>query len=306
MKMKALSHYNNDRTTKYGDCILGYKGTQLLVYDCGHQKHAEYVERFLQEHLEIKDVSIVISHNDSDHTDGIMPLMEYLNGEEYSVTLYTSLYLKHVNEIQKMLDDGRRTKNATCEHILVLFDHIKEIVEKAQEYGFIVEDALLDTELELGVIAGPSEANFIEVVTKAIESDGSGTSGGETVMNAASVQLKCTLENDEVLLLCGDASPEYIENLGEYDIIQLPHHGQLADAEKIFEKLEDPYIKEYLISDNTGTGEKSGGSDDLVKEMKKNSFSPAYNTRNGIVDLPIHVSNSTTRRPGVNLGCCGL
>lgn len=306
MKMKALSNYGNDKTTKYGDCILGYDDSQLLVYDCGHEKHAESVISFLEEHVGIKDVSIVISHNDSDHTDGILLLMEKLDDEDYSVTVYTSLYLKSINEIQKMLDDGRRTKNKTCEHILELFNHIAEIVTAAEGYGFAVENALPDTDVGLGVIVGPSEENFVEVVTKAIESDGTGTSGGETVMNAASIQLKCTLQDDEIVLLCGDASPDYIENLEDYDIIQLPHHGQSADAEKIFKALDDPYIKEYLISDNTGSGEKSGGSADLEKEMKKNGFSPAHNTQHGVVDLPKQTSIQTNRRTGVYLGCFGL
>lgn len=35
MKLKALSHYDNDMDTRFGDCILLYDETSLVVYDCG-------------------------------------------------------------------------------------------------------------------------------------------------------------------------------------------------------------------------------------------------------------------------------
>ena len=54
----------------------------------------------------------------------------------------------------------------------------------------------------------------------------------------------------------------------------------------IFDSLEDPYCKEFLISDNTGSGYNSGGSDKLVKKMKQEKFTPAYNTKEGVVELP--------------------
>lgn len=37
---------------------------------------------------------------------------------------------------------------------------------------------------------------------------------------------------------------------------------------KIFDALEDSYIKEFLVSDNTGSGATSGGSDKLIEYMK--------------------------------------
>lgn len=48
MKLKALSNYDGDKSTRFGDCILIYDLTSMIVYDCGHGKHAEYVESFLQ------------------------------------------------------------------------------------------------------------------------------------------------------------------------------------------------------------------------------------------------------------------
>ena len=304
MKLKALSHYG-DKDTRFGDCIVGFGEQTLLVYDCGHKQHAETVENFLNENNEITNISIVISHNDADHTDGILPLLEFLKDKDYDVTVYTSLYLKSVQKIHDMLDDGRRKKNKTCEHILELFEHIAEIVTTAEESGFLVENALSETNIGIGKIVGPTEDEFVQVVAKAIEEDGQGSIDGETVMNAASVQLKVVLDDGSVLLLCGDATPEYIQDIDSYDIIQLPHHGQLADAEAIFEKLDDAYSKEYLISDNTGSAHNSGGSDKLVEKMKKDKFSPAYNTQNGVIDLPQNnmvntgVGNKTL---GVRLG----
>lgn len=44
MKLKALSQYDGDKDTRFGDCILIYNNSSLIVYDCGHIKHAEYVE----------------------------------------------------------------------------------------------------------------------------------------------------------------------------------------------------------------------------------------------------------------------
>lgn len=123
-------------------------------------------------------------------------------------------------------------------------------------------------------------------------------------MNAASVQLMCKLDNAQTILLCGDASPSYLHNLDSYSIIQLPHHGQLDNAQKIFEKLKDPYNKTYLISDNTGSGATSGGSDKLVQYMKDERYSPAQNTKVGVVIIPgIGFGSVTSSKPqGVKLG----
>lgn len=103
MKLQALSHYDDDMDTRYGDCIMLLDDTSLIVYDCGHQRHADEVEAYLEKHLAIKDVHIVISHNDSDHINGISALMEYLYENNYTVTLYTSLYLKATKEILDIL-----------------------------------------------------------------------------------------------------------------------------------------------------------------------------------------------------------
>lgn len=304
MKLKALSHYDDDKDTRYGDCILLYDNTSLIVYDCGHTRHAQEVESFLEANSLISQVYIVVSHNDSDHTNGVIELLEYLYNEQYMVTVYSSLYLKSARKVLDVLDDERRTLPATKKHILEKFDNIKEIVEKAQEYGFTVKDAAVNTKVAIGTIAGPTEDEFVEVVAQAIEDDSVTKIEGETVMNAASVQLKCELDGAQTILLCGDASPSYLHNLDSYEIIQLPHHGKLDDAQRIFEELKDSYSKTYLVSDNTGSGATSGGSDELVEYMQEEYYTPALNTRNGVVDIPKKgFANISVSKPqGVKLG----
>lgn len=309
MKLTALSHYSGDMNTRYGDCILVYDDTRLIVYDCGHEKHAEEVEGFLRKNSSISQVHIVVSHNDSDHTDGIVSLMEYLYTKKYAVTVYTSLYLKSTDKVLEILDDGRRTPKATREHILKIFNKICDIVLKAQEYGFAVKDARINTLVSDGAIVGPKEEEFAGVVAAAIEAENTGKKiDGETVMNAASVQLKVRLDNRETVLLCGDATPEYLHNLNIYDVIQLPHHGKLDNAVSIFGKLNDRYGKIYLISDNTGSGVTSGGSDELVKYLEEEKFSAGQikNTKNKEVNIPEsfvgNIGSNCSRTQGVRLG----
>ena len=309
MKIRALSHYDGDTDTRYGDCILGYNDTILIVYDCGHKKHAEEVESFLSKNSSISQVHIVVSHNDSDHTDGINGLMDYLYTNQYTVTVYTSLYLKSTDKVLEILNDSRRTPKATREHILEIFDKIRDIVMQAQEYGFTVKDAKANTLVSEGVIVGPKEEEFAGVIAAAILAENTGEKiDGETVMNAASVQLKIRLDNKETVLLCGDATPEYLHNLNIYDVIQLPHHGKLDNAKTVFEKLNDEYGKTYLISDNTGAGATSGGSDKLIEYMKEEKFSKEQikNTKNKIINIPEKLDGKVgcdgNKTQGVRLG----
>lgn len=94
----------------------------------------------------------------------------------------------------------------------------------------------------------------------------------------------------------------YLHNINSYDLIQLPHHGKLDSAIVIFDKLTDSYSKDYLVSDNTGSGATSGGSDNLVEYMKTEHYSPALNTKNGVVYLPKSKNNLNNRTQGVKLG----
>ena len=304
MKLKALSHYAGDIDTRFGDCILLYDATTLIVYDCGNERHAEEVEKFLKNNSLISEVHVVISHNDEDHTKGVITLFDRLYDEGYDVTVYSSLYLKSAKKVLDILDDDRRTLKGTKERILKTFDHIKEIVEKAQEYNFTVKDAAVNTKVASGSIVGPTEDEFVNVVAQAVEDDKVTKYEGETVMNAASVQLKCKVDDGKSVLLCGDATPAFLHNLNVYGVIQLPHHGKLDNAQEIFDKLTDSYSKIYLISDNTGSGPTSGGSDKLVEYMKDELYDPALNTKNGVVNYPKNggINVSVKKTQGVKLG----
>lgn len=311
MKLKALSHYNDDTDTRFGDCILLYEATTLIIYDCGHTLHSETVQSFLLGKPLITQVYIVVSHNDSDHTNGVVGLLEWLSTHsKYTVKVYTHKYLKHVDTILDKIDDGRRSRERLKEALLAEFNNIKTIIETAQKCGFSTIEALSGTDVGECTIVGPTVDEFTDVAAQAIDSRVDNNIGEgyaeETVMNAASVQLKCKLDNAATVLLCGDASPDYLHNINSYDIIQLPHHGQLEDAIAIFQKLKDAYIKDYLVSDNTGSGTTSGGSDDLIKYMKDECYSPAKNTKNGTIDMPevglSGVMFTTIKREGVKLG----
>lgn len=309
MKLKALSNYEGDRDTRFGDCILLYDSTSLVVYDCGHTKHAEAVEAFLQSNQLVSQVHVVVSHNDNDHTDGVCVLLDWLHARsKYTVSVYSHQYLKHVDTILDKIDDGRRNRDSLKQSLLAEFDNIKTIIESAQACGFLTVEALSGTSVGNCTIVGPTIDEFTDVAAKAVDSRVDNNIGEghaeETVMNAASVQLKCKLDNAEIILLCGDASPSYLHNIDSYDIIQLPHHGQLDDAKAIFEELIDPYNRTYFISDNTGSAATSGGSDQLVQYMKDEKYSPALNTKSGLVLIPVsgYVSVTSRKQQGVRLG----
>ena len=289
MELKALSHYDGDLDTRFGDCMLLYDSSSLIVYDCGHTKHTETVETFLQSKT-IKQVHIVVSHNDNDHTSGICELLEWLyTRKKYSVSVYSHQYLKHVDTILDKIDDGRRNRESLKRALLAEFDNIKEIIKTAQACGFAAEEALIGIGVGNCTIVGPTEDEFTDVAARAVDNRVDNNIGEgyaeETVMNAASIQIKCKLDNADTILLCGDSSPMYMYNLDNYDIIQLPHHGQLADAEAVFSTLTNAGSKVFLVSDNTGSAKNSGGSYDLMESDAKKG-KRIKNTKNGIVELP--------------------
>ena len=312
MKLRALSHYDGDKDTRFGDCILVYDNSSLIVYDCGHAKHAEYVESFLLANSSIVSVHIVVSHNDGDHTNGVCELLEWLSlRRQYTVRVYTHQYLKRVDDIINKVDDGRRNRESLKEALLAEFDNIKKVIERAEELNFPSVEALKGTGVGSCIIVGPTVDEFTDVAAKAVDNRENGKIGEgyaeETVMNAASVQLKCTLDNGDSVLLCGDASPDYLKDLMSFNIIQLPHHGQEDNAKAVFKKLGgNAYSIAYLISDNTGSAKNSGGSDDTVKYMKSERYSPAYNTKDNIVDLPVYSKFTYSGSQGrVRLGDLG-
>lgn len=292
MKIIALSHYNGDMDTRFGDCILLIDNNSIVIYDCGHEKHAEYVENYIRTHKEIDKISIVISHNDSDHTKGVCSLMDWCEENAINdVTVYAHLYLKYVDDIlPKIQNKKQKQRENLKDDILEQFNHICEIVNKAEEYCYAVVNAEKGIRIGGCMIVGPEKDEITDTVARAVDERQEDTIGEglaeETVMNAASVQLKFLFDNNSTGILCGDASPAFLKNLSQYDFIQLPHHGQKDDAEEIFRKLGGyAHSKSYLISDNTGSAENSGGSEKLIRFMNDEKYKAAYNTKNGIVEV---------------------
>ena len=308
MRLKVLCNYDRDTETKFGDCILLYDNDNLVIYDCGHEKHAETVVEFLESNTSVSNVMIVVSHDHEDHTDGIEKLFEFLSETSHNVTVYTPLYLKDTRVVLDILDDDKRTLPATKKNILKIFDGLAAIVSSATELGFSVENARIGTTIAGASceIVGPTEEEFAEVVAEAIKTDGEGNIDGETVMNAASVQLMCSLNNNKRVLLCGDASPKYLRNLEDYRIVQLPHHGKLSSAEAVFEKISKLIgYYTFIISDNTGNS--NGGSDDLMAS-EASSAVEIMNTKDGdVIELGgIHIyarAEEASQRHGI---CGGL
>ena len=305
MKIKALSHYNEDFDTRFGDCILVYDNSRLIIYDCGHSYHAEFIKSFLRENKSVSEVYIVVSHNDNDHTSGVCDLLRWLSKNGYTTSIYTHQYLRYVDTILDKIDDGRRNRESLKRALLAEFDNIREIIETAQKCEISTYEALSGTSFAGATIAGPTINEFTDVAAKAVDSRETNSIGSghaeETVMNAASVQLKFRLDDGGLVLLCGDATPNYIKSLGTYDLIQLPHHGQRDDAIAVFDELGgDAYSKKFLISDNTGSGTNSGGSEKLIMYMKEEKYTPAYNTQNGIVELSRILATSSSTSQGRN------
>ena len=263
VKFLGTEGYEGIEGEWYGDCIIIFNESkkQMVVYDCGSEQHAEKVIEFMKD-KQITQTDVLLSHNDRDHFDGILKLIE----EKKVGKIFTTLFLKHVDAILEKLDDKRRTDKATKEHILDLYDNIAEL--SGNDLKDIYED---EGELPNGIsFIGPDKDTMLELVAKAIKEDSiTTTEGKETLVNAVSLQIAVSMQNDKSLLLVGDASVENIVcNLKDYWFIQLPHHGKLASAEAIFKKIEndeDDNIANhtFVISDNTGTS--SGGSDDLMK-----------------------------------------
>lgn len=75
-------------------------GSQLIVYDCGCEEHAERVEQYMSDHGYEKAI-VVLSHNDADHFDGIPYLIE----NDLVSKVYAQLFLKHKDEILKLIED---------------------------------------------------------------------------------------------------------------------------------------------------------------------------------------------------------
>ncbi len=268
MKVKFLSANGyNDPGKNNGDCILVDNGQELVVFDCGCEEHAKRVINYMNQHS-YKKAKLVLSHNDSDHFDGIPYLIE----NEALSEVYTLLLLKYKEELLKKINDKRRSKESIAERIKEIYDNIYSLSEQVT-----LKDIFTDTAVATGIfIPGPDKEYALDAVAKRIDSRESDDIDKETIVNAVSTQLSITLDANKKLLLTGDSSFAAIEdNIKSHSVIQLPHHGKLSQAEDIFGIKDNSTV--YYVSDNTGNT--NGGSDELRKKYAKGRV--IYNTIEG-------------------------
>ena len=283
----SSKNYDNSETTNYGDCILINTGSELIIYDCGHEKHADAVIDYMSQNGFDK-AKLILSHNDSDHFDGILKLLE----EDKISVIRTTLLLKYKDKILKKIDDGRKSRDSVAEQTLNLYDNI------AQLSGAPLEDIYEHPEdlcSEVSIV-GPDFDYMIETVAKRLDGREGDTVDGETAVNATSIQAKVKI-GVHSLLLCGDCSFPAIEDIvRNYDAVQLPHHGKSKQAEKIFEKKSDQTFSVYIVSDNTGNTK--GGSDNLITTGHR-----VYNTKTfGNITINNSTFSSSTVKTGRVLG----
>lgn len=253
-----------DCNCSYGDCILIDTGYELIIYDCGSEEHAKRVQSYMHDHGYSKSI-FVLSHNDSDHFNGL----DYLIDNNLVSVVYTHLLFKYVEYIMKILDDRRRNKDSVINSIKKAFDNIASLSERVE-----LKDIFTDTVVANGIIiAGPDKDYALEAVAKEIDNSSGDTIDDETIRNAISTQLSITFTQNKKLLLTGDSSFESIkENIINHTAIQLPHHGKPDQAKQIFENKDNSTI--YFVSDNTGNT--NGGSDNLQTRGHV-----VFNTKNG-------------------------
>lgn len=226
-----------------------------------------------------------MSHNDSDHFDGIPKLIE----EDRISSIRTVLLLKYVDDILERIDDGRKTRESVKKEILDTYDNI------AQLSGCNLEDIYeCDNSLTSEIsIVGPDYDYMIDTVAKRLDGREGNTVDGETAVNATSVQVSVNICS-HTFLLCGDCSFAAIEDsVRDYDIVQLPHHGKSKQADAIFNKKWDQLDSIYIVSDNTGGS--NGGSDNLNTKGHR-----VFNTKdsNNITINSLFFSSNSIRRKG--------
>lgn len=276
-----------DRDKNYGDCFIIDNNNTLFIYDCGSEELAKEVISYMNQKGFSKAIAI-LSHNDSDHFNGIKYLVD--NGKISVV--YTVCLLKYVEDILELCD-GRKTENSVRKQILDRYDNI------AQLGGYLVDIYPLNKNLTKNIsIVGPDKNYMLNAVAHELNGLESDNIDSETVVNATSVQIQITFDNNNKILLCGDCSFAAIEDkVNNYNIIQLPHHGKEKQAKLIFEAVTNINNKMFIVSDNTGPT--NGGSDErhfIGKNVKNTKSSGTFK-----IDETT-LNSRTSYVPGKSLG----
>lgn len=260
-----------------GDCVIINNNEETVIYDCGSEEHAKRVIEYMDDN-KISKVKVILSHNDSDHFNGIPYLIE----EGKISEVHTVLLLKYKDELLKRVDDKRRNRDSIGETIKDIYSNIAELSEKVSLKD-IYEENKIASDI---TVVGPEKGYMLDAVAKRIDSREGDTIDKETIVNATSIQISLAMGTDK-LLLCGDCSYAAIDDkVKEYSYIQLPHHGKKEQADEIFRAKEGENKVVYIVSDNTGNS--NGGSDDLPKKGYD-----IRNTKNGDIRLK---PNTNTRR----------
>lgn len=281
MKVIFLSSQGyKDSGENKGDCILIDTNSELVIYDCGCEEHANRVIDYMDKHHYSK-AKLVLSHNDADHFDGIPYLIEA--GKISDV--YTLLLLKYKDDLLEKINDKRITRDSLTRRISEILANIYSLSGKV-----VLKDIFSDTFICNGIsIIGPDKEYALDAVAKRIDNRQGDTIDKETIVNAVSTQVK-VIVGTKNLLLCGDSSYEAIKNkLSGFSLIQLPHHGKKEQADRIFEQKGSVGIT-YYVSDNTGNS--NGGSDDLpvqgynIKNTLKGDQECSSNSV-GLINAPV-------------------
>lgn len=281
MKVIFLSSQGyKDSGENKGDCILIDTNSELVIYDCGCEEHANRVIDYMDKHHYSK-AKLVLSHNDADHFDGIPYLIEA--GKISDV--YTLLLLKYKDDLLEKINDKRITRDSLTRRISEIFANIYSLSGKV-----VLKDIFSDTFIcNVISIIGPDKEYALDAVAKRIDNRQGDTIDKETIVNAVSTQVK-VIVGTKNLLLCGDSSYEAIKNkLSGFSLIQLPHHGKKEQADRIFEQKGSVGIT-YYVSDNTGNS--NGGSDDLpvqgynIKNTLKGDQECSSNSV-GLINAPV-------------------
>ena len=187
--LSSKGHYAECEEKNYGDCFIIDTGDELIIYDCGSEEHALRVIEYMDDHG-YDQAKLILSHNDSDHFDGIPKLLEQkkLSG------IYTTLLLKYKKDILKIIDDGRRTENGIIEEILDKYDNIAQLSGEPIYDVYEEKPALCD-----GVeIVGPDKDYMLGTVAKRLDGREGDTMDGETAVNATSLQVSVTIGSRKV------------------------------------------------------------------------------------------------------------
>ena len=129
--MLSSKSYKESKEHDFGDCFISDNGNDVVVFDCGSNEHAEKVIEYLENNYgPDKKAIIVLSHNDSDHFNGIPKLIEENKVEK----VYTILLLKFYEELLEEIDDDRKTKDSIKRQILERYSNIASLLNTC--FGF--------------------------------------------------------------------------------------------------------------------------------------------------------------------------